>query len=173
MSRLLILVAGLTIGLAMPAIAADLAKTGSLDIRTGWKAIGEVTQVAEKHTLAAGKVWGVSFNAAGSGPLHMGPAVCTYQAEGIEGTGVTQGRCAWSDPDGDRIFSEYSGKFTPTSAAAGSSTITSGTGKYAGIQGNGPFTCKVLNAANGQSVCEQHFDYRLTTEATGSTTPSK
>ncbi|HEV2548437.1 MAG TPA: hypothetical protein VGU20_13945 [Stellaceae bacterium] len=173
MFRPLWLIPVLLTGLAIPAIAADLPKSGSFDIQTGWKSIGETTQVADKHTLGTWKSWGVSFNAAGNGPLHMGPAVCTTESEAIEGTGTAGGKCAWSDADGDKIFSDWSGKFTPTSALAGSSTITSGTGKYNGIHGNGPFTCKVLNAATSQSVCTQHFDYQLTLEATGTSTPSK
>ena len=173
MSRALSLTSVLLFALAMPAIAADLPKSGSFDIQTGWKSIGETTQVADKHTLSTGKVWGVSFNTAGSGPLHMGAAMCTYEAEAIDGAGPAQGKCAFSDADGDKIFADWSGKFTPTSATAGSTKITAGTGKYNGIQGSGPFTCKTLNAATGQSVCTQHFDYQLTLEATGSSTPSK
>lgn len=171
MLRSLILVPALTIGLAVPATAADLPKSGSFDLEVGWKAIGEVTQVADKHIFAAGKVWGVSFNTSGKDPLHLGPALCTYEGEAINGAGTNRGRCAWSDADGDKVFTEWSGKFTAGVGGTGSSTITLGTGKYQGIQGSGPYTCKVLNAANAQSLCKQHFDYQLTAEASGSTTP--
>jgi hypothetical protein len=75
-------------GLAVPAIADDLPKSGSFDLQTGLKFIGDATQLAEKHTLTAGKVWGVGFNAAGKGPLHMAPTVCTIETEAIEGTGT-------------------------------------------------------------------------------------
>jgi hypothetical protein len=171
MLRSIRLIPVLMVGISMPAIAADLPKSGSFDIETGWKAIGELTQVADKVNFSTGKVWGVSFNTAGSGPLHQGPAVCTYENQGFAGTGVSRGRCAWSDADGDHIFSEYSGKFTPGNGTVGTSTITSGTGKYASIQGGGPFNCKILNAANGQFLCSQHFDYELTSVASGTTTP--
>jgi hypothetical protein len=142
----------LTVSLAAPAIAADLPRSEKLDFSTG-------------------KVFGVSFNTAGDDPLHLDAAVCMYENEGFEGTFMTRGKRAWSDADGDHIFSEYTGKFAPTSGSAGSSTITSGTGKYAGIRRNGPWTCKTLSAANGQLPCKQRFDYQLT--AGGSTMPTK
>jgi hypothetical protein len=172
--KALALVVGVALGAfgtATQALAADLPKSGSFDLQTGLKGIGEATQVAEKHILAAGKFWGVSFNTSGSGPLHMSPAVCTYASEVIETAGTVRGNCAWTDPDGDGIFSEFSGHFTAMVGGSGLSTITSGTGKYSGIQGKGPYTCKTLNA-NGQSICTQHFDYQLTAEATGTSTAS-
>jgi len=171
MSRSLMFIPVLTISLATPGLAADLPRSGSFDLQTGLKVIGEATQVAEKHNLFTGKIWGVSFNTAGDGPLHMATLVCTNESEGIEGSGTNQGRCAWRDVDGDQVFAKWSGKFTPTSAGAGLTTITSGTGKYAGIEGNGPYSCQTLHAATGQYVCKQHIDYQLT--ASGSSMPSK
>jgi hypothetical protein len=53
----------------------------------------------------------VTFNDAGSGPLHKGAAVCSYTLELINGAGPAQGQCAWSDSDGDKIFNSYTGKF--------------------------------------------------------------
>jgi hypothetical protein len=164
MFRSLTLIPVLMVGLALPAIADDLPKSGSFDLQNGLKFIGDTTQVAEKHFLTTGKTWGVSFNSAGKGPLHMATFVCTNDFEVIEGTGTGRGKCAWSDADSDKIFAEWSGKFTPTSTAAGDVTITSGTGKFAGIQGKGPFHCSKANA-NGQQACMQHFDYQIT--ATG------
>ena len=43
----------------------------------------------------------------------------------------------------------------------GTNKITGGTGKFKGIQGQGPFHCTTLND-KGQYTCTQQFDYSLT-----------
>jgi hypothetical protein len=129
MLRSLVIISVLTIGLAMPAMAqqkSNLPKSGSFNLHTGFKAISEATQVEDKHTLGSGKSWGVTYNDAGSGPLHLATIVCAWFNEAIDGAGTSQGKCAWSDPDGDKIFADYSGKFSPTSPLAGEATIISG-----------------------------------------------
>jgi hypothetical protein len=49
----------------------------------------------------------------------------------------------------------------PSGEFAGNNTLTGGTGKFADIQGKGPFKCKPLNLANGQWTCDEQFEYRL------------
>ena len=161
-------VAAVATGLAIPAAAADLPQSGSFTIHSGWKGMGETTQIMEKHAYGAGTFWGVSYNDAGSGPLHIGPALCTYVSVMVDGAATSQGNCAWSDTDGDKIFTDYSGNFT-SAGFAGMNTITGGTGKYSGIQGKAPFQCRALND-KGQLSCTQQFDYQLTV-ATGTSTP--
>jgi hypothetical protein len=157
-------------GLAMPAMAADLPQSGSFKLHTGYKSVSEATQVAENHTLVASNTWGVSFNDAGSGPLHMGPVTCKSTTETIEGVGAYHGRCAWGDSDGDKIFTDSSGKST-SSGLVGTGTITGGTGKFAGIQGKTTFQCKTLSPPTGQAACNHQFDYQLT--STGTSTPKQ
>jgi hypothetical protein len=170
MIRSLVFIPVLTIGLAIPAIAADLPKSGSFKIHAGYKVIGEASQIADKHTLVASTAWGVSYNDAGSGPLHMANIVCKSISEVIEGAGTYQSKCAWSESDADKIFTEATGKFTPTSGLAATGTITGGTGKFSGIQGKTAAQCTTLSAM-GQASCALQFDYKLALEATGTSTP--
>ena len=142
------------------ASAQDLPKSGSFTVHGGWKSIGETTQAAEGRTYGFGSFWGVNFNDKGYGPLHSGPVVCPYTLEILDGTLTAQGQCSWSDVDGDRIFTDWSGSLPPGGQFDGLNKITGGTGKYAGIQGKAPFQCTALNA-NGQWKCTQQFEYRL------------
>jgi hypothetical protein len=140
--------------------AQQLPKSGTFTVQSGWKAIGETTQVAEGRTYGFGSFWGVVFNDKGSGPLHWGPVVCPYTLEMLGSALKAQGQCAWSDADGDKIFTDWTGSMPPNSQFEGLNTITGGTGKYTGVQGKAPFHCKSLNAS-GQWACTQQFEYRL------------
>ena len=57
--------------------AEQLPKSGSFTIHSGWKSIGETTQIADGRTYGSGTFWGVTFNDKGSGPLHIGPVICS------------------------------------------------------------------------------------------------
>ena len=152
-----IAVSAFTMGIA---VAADLPKSGSFNIHSGWKSTGEETKISDNQTYGFGSFWGVTYNDAGSGPLHTGAVVCPYTSEVINTAMTAQGSCAWGDADGDKIFTNWSGSSTPAGEFNGLNKITGGTGKFAGIQGAAPFYCKFLNA-KGQASCTQKFDYRL------------
>ena len=116
-------------------------------------------EVAAKQMQGHGGVVGTSFNDKGSGPLHAGPATCFYTFFATESGTKNKGYCAFGDPDGDRIFTDWHG--TQSGAdSEGVNQIAGGTGKYAGIQGSGPWKCKDTGP-NGQPFCTQRFDYRL------------
>jgi hypothetical protein len=60
-----------------------------------------------------------------------------------DGQGSSVGRCVWTDEAGDRLFSRLRGE----SLSAGRQfvgTITGGTGRYAGLQGEYAFTWQYL-----------------------------
>jgi len=140
--------------------AEQLPKSGSFTVHSGWKSIGETTQIADGRTYGSGTFWGVTFNDKGSGPLHIGPVICPYTLEIVNGTLTAGGQCSWSDPDGDKFFTTWSGSLPPNGQFDGMNQITGGTGKYAGIQGRAPFHCRPLNGS-GQWACTQQFEYRL------------
>ena len=146
--------------LCMAGNAQQLPKSGRFTIHSGWKAVGETTQPADGRVYGAGIFWGVTFNDKGTGPLHNGTAVCPYTLEIIAGALTAKGQCTWSDPDGDKIFNDWTGAVEPSGIFEGLNQFTGGTGKYSGIQGRAPFHCKALNA-NAQYACTQEFDYRL------------
>lgn len=140
--------------------AEPLARSGTIAYHTGWKFSGGVLNVADKHVQGHGTVSGVTFNDKGSGPLHQGPANCFDVFFLIEGRGKNKGFCAFGDPDGDRIFTEFTGMLVPEGGGSGTNEIVGGTGKYSGIQGSGPWKCKPAGAG-GELHCNQRLDYRL------------
>jgi hypothetical protein len=153
------------VGLAAAALcgivqAQQLPKSGTFSLYSGWKTVGEVVQVGEGRLFGWGGFYGVTFNQRGSGTLHMGQAVCPYTLDLTGGAGPGRGSCAWTDADGDKIFTDYSGSLGTDGVFNGMNQITGGTGKFAGISGKAPFQCKALSA-QGQFGCTQQFDYRL------------
>ena len=140
--------------------AQQLPKSGSIGFHTGWKDTSVAIQVADKRWQGQGMVTGATFNDKGMGPLHLGPANCSYTFFSVEGSAKNKGFCTFGDGDGDRIFAQFTGAGTPDGEANGTNEITGGTGKYAGIQGSGPWTCKGVGA-NGEYQCTQRLDYRL------------
>ncbi len=141
--------------------AQDLPKSGSISWHTGWKFTGEVMNVAEGHMEVHGKAIGTSFNDNGAGPLHLGAAECVAAIFLINGSGSNVGYCAFGDADGDRIFTQFTGKVgLPNGYDEGTNVISGGTGKYTGISGRGPWKCKGVGS-NGGLQCAQRLDYRL------------
>lgn len=143
---------GLTSG---PSAAQSLPRAGSISLHTGWRSVGEVLDVAKGRVQGHGSVVGISFNNAGAGPLHQGPAECVYTFLLSDGNGPVKGYCAFSDPDGDRIFTDFSGE-----GGSGTNVIVGGTGKYAGITGGGPWNSTPRGNHGGLSTT-QRLDYRL------------
>jgi hypothetical protein len=163
----LALVTGQVSGMASPALAQEkstLPASGTFKIHSGWKGVGENVKVGENHVFGTGNFWGVTYNDAGSGPLHMGAVVCSYTLDLTSGAGPFQGTCVWSDGDGDQIFTGYSGKISASGALDGMNKITGGTGKFRGIQGQAPFQCRSLND-KAQITCTQQFEYQFASGA--------
>ena len=144
------------------ACAQQLPKTGTINFHTGWgKATGSDLEVAPKRVQGAGVLTGVTFNDKGSGPLHQGPATCSYVYFAIEGQAKSKNICAWGDADGDRIFTESNNVTgSPDGWAGGLNEIIGGTGKYTGITGKGPWKTK-YSSRNGESWSVQQLEYRL------------
>ena len=140
--------------------AQSLPKSGTINVNSGWKANGETLQVGEGRVFGWGGFYGVTFNQRGSGPLHMGTAVCSYTLDLTGGAGPGGGSCAWTDADGDKIYTAYTGTLSTTGVFDGINQITGGAGKFAGISGKAPFQCKALSG-QGHFGCAQQFEYRL------------
>lgn len=158
---LAVLATGLSCATLCTSVSAQqLPSSGSISIHTGWKDTSVAVKVAEGRWQGQGMVTGATFNDQGSGPLHLGPANCSYTFFAVEGSARNMGFCAFGDADGDRIFAQFTGSGTPEGTATGSNEIIGGTGKYAGIRGSGPWKCKGLGT-NGEYQCTQRFDYRM------------
>ena len=157
MARRFLIIAALVV--ASPAVAAELPKSGSFKTPSSFVPSEEATtQVGDRHSLAHGLSRGVIV---ADNPLHVTTAMCPYITETTGDTVVLNGRCAWSDRDGDRIFTEWTGKGSLAAGSqAGSQTITGGSGKFKGIQGSNPFQCQMIGK-EGQLTCTQSWTYQL------------
>jgi hypothetical protein len=62
-----------------------------------------------------------------------------------EGEGVSAGRAVWTDENGDRLFSRLKGESLRTGKRF-VGTITGGTGRYAGLEGEYSFTWQYVVA---------------------------
>jgi hypothetical protein len=157
---LAVVVSGLSIATLCTQVGAQqLPKSGSISFHTGWKDAPDGNEVSDKRVQGHGRTVGVTFNDKAQGPLHLGPANCSYAFEVSESAGVTKGYCTFGDADGDRLFTEFTGNIT-SAGASGTNQIRGGTGKYAGITGNGPWKCASAGR-NGEFQCAQQLDYRL------------
>jgi hypothetical protein len=57
------------------AMANDLPQSGTIMIHGAHTGRVQAVQVEEKHFMGIGRNWGVTYNKAGSGPLHLGAAM--------------------------------------------------------------------------------------------------
>ena len=121
----------------------------------GWLAFeGSWAISGQRYTLPAeGGATAAVFEASG--------AVALTKAEGLshgfrgealtfdDGLGVSLGRAVWTDEHGDRLFSRLKGEPLETGKHI-VGTITGGTGRYAGLEGEYSFTWQyVLSAEDG------------------------
>ena len=137
----------------------NIAFAKSMSWHTGWaQTEGGSHQTAEGVYQGAGIITGATFNDAGSGMMHNGEGQCFFGWDMV--TKTNRGYCAWGDPDGDRIFTSFTGKIGGPGLDHGINTITGGTGKYEGITGSGPWECEPF-LPNGGNVCRQSFEYEL------------
>lgn len=147
----------LGVGVSANLSAENLPRSGSISINSIFK--GDVPikfNDAYSHYTATG----VTFNAAGSGLLHMGKVACAYanftHKEINKGTGF----CAFEDKDGDSIFVQYAGTGTAKGEVNGANDIIGGTGKFEGISGSGSYACTHTNKKS-EFPCTEKFDYQL------------
>ncbi len=148
-------------GIALVVFASvSWAESGTVHWHTGFQETLVIVTVAEGHLQGTGKATGITYNDAGSGPLHRGAGNCFYSFDLIDGAGDGMGFCTWSDADGDRIFTKFDGKLGVPEGNNGTNYITGGTGKYVGITGKGPWACGYAGS-NGELYCNQSLTYEL------------
>ena len=141
--------------------AQALPKSGSINVHSGYWAIGEMVAYANKqHTQGHGNNRGSTFNDNGSGPLHLGPTDCFYTLDITSERTKVKGYCTFGDPDGDLIFTDFRGASNAEGYLEGMHDVDAGTGKYSGIQGSMTFKCR-FSGNNGELQCTQRLDYKL------------
>jgi hypothetical protein len=153
---------GAAFAFGTPAMSADLPQSGTIKVHSTFKSEGQTVDVGEKHVMGSGNLWGVTYNDAGSGPLHMGAWFCTYTFQTVNSPAPEEGACAFGDAGGaDKIFIVWSGTATENENH-GTGSIIGGIGKYAGVQGKVAYQCTPVDPAHGIRACTQQFDYQLT-----------
>jgi hypothetical protein len=159
----IILASTLVIGMSTSAFAGDIAKSGKFQMQGGFTDVNPQTVTLDKdHSYRVVVSWGVIS----PNPLNIVTAACPYVSEVKNGKADDTGHCAWTDADGDKVFSDWSGQVDmKTGKGGGPATIVGGTGKFVGITGSAPFTCQALNDNPVQYACSTNWDYQLAAEA--------
>ena len=145
-----VLLVGAILGLASGAFAEDPAPPGAWRPFEGsWSAVGT------RHSLPTeGERPAVIVRVTGSVVVTSGEGLGRgFQGEAIyfdDGRGKGQGRAVWTDDRGHRIYSELRGEPAQTGRRV-AGTITGGTGRYAGIEGEYSLTWQyVVEAEDGE-----------------------
>jgi hypothetical protein len=98
-------------------------------------------------------------NGAAAAVVEVSGAVVLTSGEGLgrgfrgqaigfdDGQGLSLGRCVWTDEKGDRLFSRLRGE-SVESGRRFTGTITGGTGRYAGLEGDYSFTWQYVLPAD-------------------------
>ena len=134
---------------ALPAAAGEAAPSAEWRAFEGsWSVSGRRSTVPVESGAAAAvvEVSGAVVLTSGEG-LSRG-----FLGEAVgfdDGQGTSLGRAVWTDEHGDRLFSRLKGEPLETGRRI-LGTITGGTGRYAGLEGEYSFTWKyVLSAEDG------------------------
>jgi hypothetical protein len=120
----------------------------------GWRTFeGSWAVSGQRHTVPTGAATAAVVEASGAVVLTKVDGLSRgFRAEAVafdDGEGVSLGRAVWTDEHGDHLFSRLKGE--PLEAGKRIvGTITGGTGRYAGLEGEYSFTWQyVLSAEDG------------------------
>jgi hypothetical protein len=125
-----------SLALGTAAIAADLPKEGAVK--------GTFSSYGTAKTTKVGDLTLTIFDETGpqltDGFADHVALHCWGIGETANGTAANQGYCVGTDPSGDTLASKFSGeKSSQDKAMTGTSTLTSGTGKFAGVTGTSQY----------------------------------
>jgi hypothetical protein len=147
-----------------PARAADLPKEGTFTATYSSAGTSKATALGEERWFSSWDEYGLSV---GSGLFDHMTWHCGGVGEGMKTIGTVRGYCVGTDPTGDQIASEdvSDGKIDLSKPYTVTSTFTAGTGKYAGISGEGTNDCHSpeFKAPEGRYVqyCSIKGSYKL------------
>ena len=148
--------AGGCLALALASLAAAGEGQGS-GTAEPWRAFeGTWSAAGRRQTVAVeGGVTAAIVEMSGAVVLTSGEGLSRgFSGEAIgfdDGLGVSVGRAVWTDDNGDRVFSRLKGEPLETGRTI-VGTITGGTGRYAGLEGEYSFTWQYVVAAGDGAI---------------------
>lgn len=121
------------------------AEEGTVKAAATWKGRSFVFPVGQDQAYLVGVYSGTLYVDDGKGALHAASIVCPATAEGDlkSMTKTGQGRCVLTDEDGDRIYARFSCS-GDLEGCRGPFKIEGGTGRFAGITGEGEMISRIL-----------------------------
>ena len=138
----------LSVGLvAMVMLGAGLsasAEEGTVKAVAPWQGQGYAFPIGEDRVYMVAVFSGTIFVDDGKGPLHSGSIVCPATMEGDLNTMTKtgQGHCILTNVDGDRAFAHFTCTGDPE-GCRGPFTLDGGTGRFAGITGEGEMVSQI------------------------------
>jgi hypothetical protein len=120
------------------------AEEGTVKAMAPWQGQGYAFPVGPDQAFLVAVYSGVLLVDDGKGPMHAASIVCPASAEGdlAKLTKNAQGYCIITNEDGDRIFARFSCT-GDLESCQGPFTLTGGTGKFAGISGEGEMVSRL------------------------------
>jgi hypothetical protein len=135
--KLLILPTALLLPLSVQ--AAEMSKSGTESITVTWVTTSSSSMKLGDRSFDTYEHAGVMRNAAGKGMFNNFAIRIVGSGETAGKDRIDRGADIFTDRDGDQIFDIWEGKVVE-GGEAGTSKITGGTGKFAGISGTGEWS---------------------------------
>ena len=128
--------------------ASVFAEEGTVRAVAPWKGQGFAFPVGPDEVYMVAVYSGTMFVDDGKGSLHAASIVCpgTVQGDFKTMTKTGQGRCIITNEDGDRVYARFS-CVGDMEGCRGTFKLDGGTGKYAGITGEGEMVSQLQGRA--------------------------
>ena len=145
---------------------AQMAKEGDLSGTHSMSGTFKATKVGEDFLLVTGESMGLIVSDSGTGPFNDLSGRCVSQVLYVKGVGRNQGHCVYMDRAGDQWLLQFEAPAQKLGAAAQNGTVKylGGTGKFAGVRGEGEYAYTNLRpSADGtyQGYSKFKGHYRL------------
>jgi len=120
------------------------AEPATIKAMAPWEGEGFAFPIGDNRVYMVAVFNGIMFVEDGQGALHAGSLVCpaTVEADLKTLTKTGKGHCIISNTEGERVYAEFSCA-GDLEGCQGPFTITGGTGKFAGITGEGEMISKM------------------------------
>jgi hypothetical protein len=138
-----------------------LAEQKEVKAMAPWEGDGFAFPIGDDRVYMVAVFTGVMFVEDGQGALHAGSLVCpaTVEADLKTMTKSGKGHCIITNTEGERVFAEFSCT-GDLEGCQGPFTITSGTGKFTGITGEGEMVSQMqaqqIMVVEGFESARQH-----------------